>query len=131
MTLFLQIFKIRWSKGPEIFETIFTTPCVSFDTCHMSNVMFHVSHVPCHVSCVPFFLFFVSGRFSWWRVCYQRGYPVYSLHRSRDSVSPTCRSFGYPVCSVKLYLLRSMTAASLYKWTTVDRCCYVQFTFSV
>ena len=32
------------------FETMFTTPCVSWVNCHVSCVMCHVSHVTCHLS---------------------------------------------------------------------------------
>ena len=46
----------------------------------MSHVMCHLSHVTCHMLRVMCqmkkkFLIFLSGLASWWRVCYQRGYP--------------------------------------------------------
>ena len=67
---------------------MFTPHHVSLGRCHVSSVMCQVSHischmsgVTCHVSCVTFLLYIFfcgqSGGASWWRVCYQRGLPVY------------------------------------------------------
>ena len=45
--------------------------------------MCQMSHVVYHVSNVFFFSFFQQrGEASWWRVCYQRGYPVQFLRLS-------------------------------------------------
>ena len=56
------------------FETVFTTPCVSWVTCHVSQVMCHMSCVTCHMLCVITKLT-KNGGASQWKVCCQWGLP--------------------------------------------------------
>ena len=93
---------------------MFITPCVSYDTCHMSHVTYQVSRVRCHMSGITpkpyklgsgnlerkftssFFSFLIFSSFFgqsvetiWWRVCYQQGRPrlVFKALRVRSVMS--------------------------------------------
>ena len=51
-------------------------------TCHMSHITCHMSHVMCQVPPDTFFFFFYiwqRGQATWWRVCYQQGWPCLVL----------------------------------------------------
>ena len=82
---FLQIFKNHNSKTVfarelKFWENVHPTPCV---ICHMSPVTCHLPCVTCHMwysICLFFYLKKMqSDGVRWWRVCYQRDLPLFSL----------------------------------------------------
>ena len=78
--LFLRIFRThtlqncKGSRELKCWEKVHLPLCVMF---HMPHVTYHKSWVAYHVSLFfSSFFFKQSGDTSWWRVCYQQGYPV-------------------------------------------------------
>ena len=96
----LDIYPKPFELGSWNSETIFTTPCVSHVTCHLSCVMCHVSHVTCPNEEEKINQITKNGAASWWRVYYEQGLPCLV---SYGSVQWQSKSFqwrrGKVICS--------------------------------
>ena len=117
--------------GSRNFETMFTTPCVSRVTCHMSHVTCHMSCFMCQMSDVYFLLSYKTLLFiflrqicgpSYCSVCYQQGLP--SLVYKVNGVGATFITDNSPTGSP---ISKNFVTNDMWHWTHAD----LQMSFSL